>query len=49
VSAIEVTAPITLASLLTSIVEVAIFAIVPSPAPTSKSPFERSERTLIPY
>jgi hypothetical protein len=39
VNAIEVTAPMTFASLLTSMVEVAILAIVPSPAPTSKSPF----------
>jgi hypothetical protein len=28
--------------------EVAILAIVPSPAPTSKSPFDSKERTLIP-
>jgi hypothetical protein len=49
VKVIEVTAPITLASLFTSIVVVAIFAMVPSPAPTRRSPFVRSERTLIPY
>ena len=49
VKVIDVTDPITLDWVLMFMLTVSIFAIQPSPAPTSKSPFWRIERMLIPY
>ena len=48
VKEIEVTSPMTLASVFTSILLVLTLAIVPSPAPTSKSPSFKSLIVLIP-
>lgn len=46
---IDVTDPITLASDLISMSLKPIFATLPSPAPTSKSPFASKLTQLIPY